>query len=92
MRAYNRDVLATAGACGVVRHPIYAAWITLIFPGPALLTRIGRLFLTPVIAYTIFKRLIPREDRYLERRLGHACLDYRGGVREIWPIPRLGKR
>jgi protein-S-isoprenylcysteine O-methyltransferase Ste14 len=88
MRAYNRDQLVTTGVCGRVRHPIYSAWITFIFPGLALVTRIWPLFLTPLIVYTIFKLLIHREDEYLERRFGNAYREYRSHVREVLPIPR----
>src|ERR1039458_10282855 len=55
MRAYNRDQLVTSGVFALVRHPIYAAWITLIFSGLALLTRSGPVLLTPGIAYAIFR-------------------------------------
>jgi protein-S-isoprenylcysteine O-methyltransferase Ste14 len=92
MRAYNRDQLVTSGAFALVRHPVYAAWITLIFPGLALLLGSWPMLLTPLIAYAIFKRLIHREDQYLERRFGQAYLDYRRRVNEVIPIPRFWQR
>jgi protein-S-isoprenylcysteine O-methyltransferase Ste14 len=92
MRAYNRDELVTSGAFALVRHPIYAAWITLVFPGLALLIRSWPMLLTPLIAYAIFRRLIHREDEYLEQRFGQAYLDYRGRVNEVIPIPRFWQK
>lgn len=92
MRAYNRDELVTSGAFALVRHPIYAAWITLVFPGLALLTRSWPLCLTPLIAYTIFRRLIHREDEYLAQRFGQAYLDYRRRVNEVIPFPRFWQK
>ena len=92
MRAYNRDQLVTSGVFALVRHPIYAAWITLIFPGLALLTRSWPMFITPWIAYAIFRRLIHREDEYLEQRFGQAYRDYRRRVNEVMPIPRFRQR
>jgi protein-S-isoprenylcysteine O-methyltransferase Ste14 len=92
MRAYNRDQLVTSGAFALVRHPIYSAWITLVFPGLALLLRSGPMFVTPLIAYTIFKRLIHREEEYLEQRFGKAYLDYRRRVNEVIPIPRFWRK
>lgn len=89
MRAYNRDELVTSGVFALVRHPIYAAWITLVFPGLALLARSWPMFLTPFIAYAIFKSLIHREDEYLEKRFGPAYLAYRGRVNEVIAIPRF---
>jgi protein-S-isoprenylcysteine O-methyltransferase Ste14 len=89
MRAYNRDELVTSGAFALVRHPVYSAWITLVFPGLALARLSWPMLLTPLIAYAIFRRLIHREDKYLERRFGRAYLDYRGRVNELIPIPRF---
>jgi protein-S-isoprenylcysteine O-methyltransferase Ste14 len=91
MRAYNRDRLVTSGIFALVRHPIYAAWITLIFPGLALLTRSWPMLLTPWIAYAIFRRLIHREDEYLEQRFGQAYRDYRRRVNEVIAVPRFGQ-
>jgi protein-S-isoprenylcysteine O-methyltransferase Ste14 len=92
MRAYSRDELVTSGAFALVRHPVYAAWITLVFPGLALLIRSWPMLITPLIAYAIFRRLIHREDEYLEQRFGQAYLDYRGRVNEVIPIPRFWQK
>ncbi len=89
MRAYNCDRLVTSGVFALVRHPVYAAWITLVFPGLALLIRSWPMFATPLIAYATFKSLIHREDEYLEKRFGQAYLDYRRRVNEVIPIPRF---
>lgn len=92
MRAYNRDELVTSGVFALVRHPVYAGWITLGLPGLALLARSWPMLLTPVIACVIFKRLIHHEDEYLERRFGQAYLDYRGRVNELIAIPRFRQK
>jgi protein-S-isoprenylcysteine O-methyltransferase Ste14 len=92
MRAYNRDQLVTSGVFALVRHPVYAAWITLVFPGLALVVRSWPMLITPLIAYAIFKSLIHREDEYLEQRFGQAYLDYRGRVNEVIPIPRFWQK
>lgn len=92
MVAYNRDQLVTSGVFALVRHPVYAAWITLIFPGLALLIRSWPMFITPLIAYAIFRRFIRREDEYLEQRFGQAYLDYRRRVNQVIPIPRFWQK
>jgi protein-S-isoprenylcysteine O-methyltransferase Ste14 len=91
MRAYNRDDLVTSGAFALVRHPVYAAWITLGFPGLALFVRSWPMLLTPVIGYMIFRRLIHREEEYMARRFGQAYVEYCGRVNQVIPIPRFGK-
>lgn len=90
--AYNQDTLATTGIFGRVRNPIYSAWIVLIIPGLALLSRSWLVLATPLIAYAAFKLLIRKEDEYLTNRFGQAYLDYRARVNELIPIPRFGRR
>jgi len=87
--AYGKDQLVTTGMFGVVRHPIYSAWIVFLIPGIVLLTRSWLLFLTPLVAYIAFKARIRQEDKYLEKRFGQAYLEYRRRVNEIIPIPRF---
>ncbi len=89
MRAYNRDQLVTSGIFSIVRNPIYAAWIVLILPGLALLSRSWPLLVTPLAAYAVFRRTIHVEDEYLAKRYGKAYLEYRSRVSEIVPIPRF---
>jgi protein-S-isoprenylcysteine O-methyltransferase Ste14 len=89
MRAYSRDELVTSGVFGLVRHPIYSAWIVLILPGLALLSCSWPLLLMPIVAYAVFKKLIHREDEYLLKRFGREYLDYRARVNEIIPVPRF---
>ena len=89
MRAYNRDQLRASGVFGLVRHPIYSSAIVFNLPAIAFLTRSWPLFFMPLVAYAVFKRLIHREDEYLERRFGQAYLAYRARVNEVVPIPRF---
>ncbi|MGA7702551.1 MAG: isoprenylcysteine carboxylmethyltransferase family protein [Thermoguttaceae bacterium] len=92
MAAYNCDKLATTGLFGIVRNPMYAAWIVFIIPGVVLLTRSWPLFLTPLVAYLMFKLLIRRENEYLEKRFGEAYRRYRAEVNELCPLPRIRGR
>ena len=90
--AYKRDELATTGLFGVVRNPIYAAWIVFNIPGLVLLVRSWPMFVAPFLAYGLFKVLVSKEERYLEERFGQAYLDYRSRVNEIIPFPRFRQR
>ena len=92
MTAYNKDSLVTSGVFGIVRHPIYAAWIVFNLPGIALLCRSWPLLATALVAYAVFKLTIRREDEYLEQRFGQAYRDYRWRVNEIVPMPKFGQR
>ena len=88
MRAYNKDSLVTSGVFGVVRHPIYSAWIVFIIPGLTLLSRSWPLLGAALVAYAVFKLTIRQEDEYLERRFGQAYVDYRSRVNELIPLPK----
>ncbi|MGO8902602.1 MAG: methyltransferase family protein [Isosphaeraceae bacterium] len=88
-RNYDRDQLATRGIYGVVRNPIYSAWIVFLIPGLVLFARSLPLLLTPLVAYLVFKKRIVREEEYLDERFGDSYLKYRSEVNELLPIPRL---
>jgi protein-S-isoprenylcysteine O-methyltransferase Ste14 len=90
--AYNSDKLATTGIFGLTRNPLYSAWIVFIIPGLVLLSRSWPLFLTPVVAYLIFKARIGRENEYLEKRFGEDFRKYKAEVNELIPVPRFGNR
>ncbi len=88
MCAYNSDTLATTGIFGIVRNPVYSAWIVFIIPGLVLLSRSWPLMLTPLVAYCVFKARIWRENDYLEKRFGEAHRQYKVQVNELFPFPR----
>jgi protein-S-isoprenylcysteine O-methyltransferase Ste14 len=90
--AHGEDKLATTGVFGLVRHPIYSAWIVFLIPGLVLLSRSWLLLLTPLVAYLVLKSRIRTEDEYLEKRFGQAYQNYRQSVNEIIPMPRHRRR
>ena len=85
MRAYSDDRLATTGVFGLVRNPVYSSWIVFNLPGIALLCRSWPLLLPSLVGYVLFKRLIHREDEYLQQRFGEAYRTYRSDVPELFP-------
>ena len=68
---------------------IYSAWTVFILPGIALLSRSWPVLLTPLVAYTVFKLSIRREDEYLQQRFGDAYPEYRARVNELIPVPNV---
>jgi len=89
MRAFSRGELVTTGAFALVRHPVYAGWISLALPGLGLWTGAWPLWLIDLGAYLVFRRLIHREDDYLEQKFGKSYLEYRRQVNAMLPIPRF---
>jgi protein-S-isoprenylcysteine O-methyltransferase Ste14 len=92
MRAYDRDQLRTSGVFALVRHPVYSSSIVFLLPAVALAFRSWPMLGAPLVAYIIFKRLIRREDEYLEQRFGQAYLDHRARVSELCPFAWLWKQ
>ena len=90
--AHKRDELATTGIFGVVRNPIYAAWIVFNIPGLVLLLRSWPMFFAPFLAYGLFKMLVGREEAYLQERFGQAYSDYKARVPQLFPLPRMGRK
>ena len=90
--AHKKDELATTGIFGVVRNPIYAAWIVFNIPGLVLLLRSWPMFFAPLLAYGLFRLLVGKEEKYLEERFGQAYLEYKARVPELVPWPRTGRK
>ncbi|MGO9109024.1 MAG: methyltransferase family protein [Thermoguttaceae bacterium] len=88
--AYKKDELATTGIFGVVRNPIYSAWIVFNIPGLVFLVRSWPMFFAPFLACCLFKMLVSNEEKYLEDRFGQAYLEYKARVPELFPWPRKG--
>ncbi len=86
--AYREGRLATTGMFAVVRHPIYAAWILLIFSGGALLTASWPMLGVPAVAWIVFRISIHREERYLEETFGGDYRAFRSRVNALIPFPR----
>ncbi len=82
--AYKKDELATTGIFGVVRNPIYAAWIVFVIPGLVLLLCSWPMFFAPFLAYGLFKMLVGKEEKYLEERFGQAYKEYKARVPELF--------
>ncbi|MEN6535542.1 MAG: hypothetical protein ABFD89_17900 [Bryobacteraceae bacterium] len=82
--AYNWDKLATTGIFGLTRNPIYSAWIVFIIPGLVLMSRSWPLFLTPMIAYMIFKVRIGPRERVPGEAVWRRVPDIRGPGERVW--------
>ena len=91
-RAFKQNQLATTGIFGVVRNPIYSAWIVFIIPGLVLFSRSWLALFTPFIAYLAFKWLIVKENEYLHERFGRSYDEYRARVGEIIPLLRFRRK
>jgi protein-S-isoprenylcysteine O-methyltransferase Ste14 len=89
--AFHEGKLLTMGVYAIVRHPMYSGIIVFFAPGVALWFRSWIILTVPVVAYIIFKILIPKEEKYLEEKFGKDYLDYKSKVNAVIPLPRFLK-
>lgn len=73
--------LVTSGPFQYSRNPIYTG-MTLIYLGITnLVNTAWPLLFLPAILLTVRRRVIGREEQYLERKFGNEYLEYKQGVR-----------
>jgi protein-S-isoprenylcysteine O-methyltransferase Ste14 len=73
--------LVTSGPFQFSRNPLYTG-MTLIYLGITnLVNTIWPLIFLPAILLTMRRRVIAREEQYLERKFGNEYLEYKQGVR-----------
>jgi len=75
--AVNRPLMRT-GLYGIVRHPIYLAWVLMVWPAP-LMTGSRLTFAAISTLYLVVA--VPIEERRLDRDFGAAYAEYRRQVR-----------
>jgi protein-S-isoprenylcysteine O-methyltransferase Ste14 len=84
-RVFQEGKLATTGIYGIVRNPLYSAWIILIVPGIVIISGYLLWWLIPIFMYLVFKLLIKKENEYLEHQFGDEYRAYRKKVNELFP-------
>ena len=85
MRAYNDDALVTDGIFRCCRHPLYASWVIFFVPGIVLLVNSWIGLTTPIFMYLILRKLVIKEETYLESVFVSEYLDYKRKVPCILP-------
>ena len=89
MRAYNADELVTDGIFRYCRHPLYASWAVFIVPGIVFLVNSSIGLTTPIFMYLLLRKLVKKEEAYLESAFGPAYTEYKRKVPCIIPIGRM---
>lgn len=75
------SALVTGGPYGFSRNPIYLALVVAFAGLACVLDSLWLVALTPLLALTLDRGVIAREEPYLERVFGDAYRAYRGQVR-----------
>ena len=86
LKGFFAGRLCTTGLYGLCRHPLYASWVVLIVPGIVLLTNNWAAFSIPLFMCAILRVLVPREEKWLEKKFGNKFRAYRKQVPAILPL------
>jgi protein-S-isoprenylcysteine O-methyltransferase Ste14 len=84
--AYNAGALVTDGVFRCCRHPVYSSWVVLIVPGIVLLVGSWIGLTVPLFMYFLLRRLVKKEETYLEGVFGAEYVEYARTVPCILPV------
>jgi protein-S-isoprenylcysteine O-methyltransferase Ste14 len=88
-RAFNSDMLVTDGIFRCCRHPLYGSWVVFIVPGIMFLVNSWLGLTTPLFMYLLLRKLIKKEEVYLEHEFGREYLEYEKRVPCVFPLGHL---
>jgi protein-S-isoprenylcysteine O-methyltransferase Ste14 len=74
-------MVVTHGPFRLTRNPMYVSLATVYLGATALVNSLWPLLFFPPAVWVISRYVIAREEAYLERKFGHAYLDYKAKVR-----------
>ncbi len=89
VRAWRKKALATRGAFGLCRHPIFAAWIWFVLPVIAFLADSWYFLAVDAVFVAASIAGARREEAQLAEEFGDRYADYRSRTRSLVPFPRL---
>ncbi|MBI9086300.1 MAG: isoprenylcysteine carboxylmethyltransferase family protein [Desulfobacterales bacterium] len=82
---WQNDQLCTRGPFRFFRHPMYAAWISVICSGAALILNSWVLVLWVAALHLIWHRLVPYEENMMRKRFGNAYDAYADRTGRFFP-------
>jgi protein-S-isoprenylcysteine O-methyltransferase Ste14 len=85
-KAYNADALVTQGIFRCCRHPLYSSWAVFIVPGIVLLANSWIGMTAPLFMYFLLRKLVTKEETYLEEVFGSEYIEYKRRVPCILPF------
>jgi len=89
VRAYRAGRLATRGAYGLCRNPIFSWWIFSVLPAMALCLDSWIILALSPLLYFLVQPSSRREELELEVRFGNEYIEYRRRVRAFLPLPHI---
>lgn len=85
-RAYNANALVIIGVFRCCRHPLYGSWVIFIVPGVVFLLKSWIGLTAPLFMYFLLRKLVIKEENYLEQVFGSEYIEYKKRVPCIFPF------
>ncbi len=82
---WHKDQLCTHGPFKYFRHPMYAAWITLISLGVALYLNSWFYIFWYILLHIIWHKLVIREEKMMMEAFGKDYLEYSANTGSFFP-------
>ena len=82
---FYQNQLCTTGPYRLVRHPMYAGVLFLLFPGIALMLNSWILLLWPVLVYPVWSVLVPKEEKIMTEIFGEEYRSYAARTGRLFP-------
>jgi protein-S-isoprenylcysteine O-methyltransferase Ste14 len=90
---WAKDKLCTMGPFKWFRHPLYAAWITFLFPAAALYLNSWIILFFAVLIHPIWHRLVLREEKMMVEKFQNEYRAYASRTGRFFPrIPWIWNR
>ncbi len=85
-RAYYQEKFVKTGVYRCCRHPLYASWLVFIVPGMVFIVNSWLGFTVPIFMYFLLKKLVQKEEIYMEQKFGDEYRDYKRQVPCLLPF------
>ena len=82
---WKNGELCTAGPFRWFRHPIYAGWITFIFPAAALFLNSWLLFIAAALLHPLWHLLVRHEEAMMIEKFAERYRDYMDRTGRFFP-------
>ncbi|NOZ60565.1 MAG: isoprenylcysteine carboxylmethyltransferase family protein [Calditrichaeota bacterium] len=84
--AYYQGKFVRTGVYRCCRHPLYASWVIFTVPGMVLIVNSWLGLTAPVFMYFLLRKLVQKEETYMEQKFGNVYTEYRRRTPGILPF------